>query len=124
MIMKAPRIAGYTWALYQPHLSDYTEPVSHSAFVEWTADVTFPTSDQALIWWNQGVHDAKWLTYENEYLSVSDIVDRMGYEDEFILFEISEGILPATIIAGKAAIWAPDARDWYAQLQQTQDDSY
>jgi hypothetical protein len=117
--MKEPQIAGYTWAIYQPHLSDYTELASHNAFVDWATSVRFPESDQALVCWDRGAHDAKWLTYENEYLSVSDIVERMGYDTEFVLSEISEGALPAIAIRGKAVISAPDARDWYAKLQQT-----
>jgi hypothetical protein len=93
-------------------------------FVDWAADVTLPESDQALACWNQGVHDARWLTYEKEYRSLGGIAERMGCEYEFILFEISEGVLPATAMAEKVAISAPAARDWYARPQQTQNDSY
>ncbi len=111
------RIAGYAWALYQPFLIDYTQPNSRAAFQQWALDANFPDTDEAFAYWDQGVRDSKWLTHEDQYLSPYDIVERMGCDYEFVLEEIVEGLLPAKDMAGKAAIWAPDARDWYHRLQ-------
>jgi hypothetical protein len=117
MNQKESRIAGYAWALYQPFLADYTKVISHEAFLQWAAQNNFPQTDDAFFYWDQGVRDAKWLTDEEEFLTPTDIAERMGYDYEFILEEIVEGTLPAIDLAGKAAIWAPDARAWYIGLQ-------
>jgi hypothetical protein len=118
MNYKDVRIAGYAWALYQPFLADYTKAISHVGFLQWATDTGFPDTDEAFDYWDQGVRDAKWLTDAEEYLSPIDIAERMGYDYEFILEEIVEGTLPAIDMAGKAAIWAPDARAWYIRLQE------
>lgn len=115
---KDARIAGYAWALYQPFLADYTEAITHAAFLQWGDDNHFPQTDDVFVYWDQGVRDSKWLTHHDEYLSPTDISERMGYDYEFILEEIVEGTLPAIDMAGKAGIWAPDARDWYIRLQR------
>jgi hypothetical protein len=117
MNLKEVRIAGYAWALYQPFLADYTQVLSHDAFVQWASGSNIPRTDDAFAYWDQGVYDSRWLTHDDQYLSPSEIAERMGYDYEFILEEIVEGTLPAIDMAGKAAIWAPDARDWYNRLQ-------